>query len=214
MNENAPTNKPEEEVDMSYVNMAEGNNPSVMDNLRTAQESGDPSAIAEAEAAADKKYKLPSLERLEEEKSIETQSEEELKHSLQKMNEQEESLREKGLPIDKLFYQKRFAVMRRLEDLRVDKLEAEMKATVQPATNLDRAMKFAAMRRPNMGDEGIYSSREEYAADALAVLNSGLSKDEKLNLLQGIGSQIESSVVGNDYSDVITRLRERLKASV
>lgn len=55
MNENAPTNNPEEEVDMSYVDMAEGK-PTVMQTVKMAQETGDPVKIAEAEDKADKKY--------------------------------------------------------------------------------------------------------------------------------------------------------------
>jgi hypothetical protein len=60
MNENAPTNKPEEEVDMSYVEMA-GGKPSVMDTLKAAQESGDPAKVAEAQVAADEKYTVSEL---------------------------------------------------------------------------------------------------------------------------------------------------------
>lgn len=60
MNDNAPKNNQEEEVDMSYVDMAAGtpSTPSVMDNVRTAQAEGDPSKVAEVQKAADEKYSL------------------------------------------------------------------------------------------------------------------------------------------------------------
>jgi hypothetical protein len=214
MQENAPTNKPEEEVDMSYVDMAEGRQPSVMDNLRAAQEGGDPAVLAQAQAAADKQYEVGTPDALEvEEKPIETQSEDELKSLLLKMNEEEKSFYARGVRPDEAFLNKRFAVMDRIEDLRLDKLETEMTTAVQPSSNLDKAIKFSSMRRGGMGAEGLYSSREEYVADVLAVLNSGMTKEEKLKMLDGIGYQVESQVVGNDYSDVVRRMKKRLQSS-
>lgn len=66
MNENAPTNNQEGEIDDSFVRLAGGSvektNPSVMDNLREAEKSGDQAAIKVAQAAVDEKYTVASPE--------------------------------------------------------------------------------------------------------------------------------------------------------
>jgi hypothetical protein len=60
MNENAPTNQ-DDGVDTSFIDMAEGKpyqQPAAMEAVRQAQESGDPSKVAEAQKAADEKYMI------------------------------------------------------------------------------------------------------------------------------------------------------------
>ncbi len=56
MNENAPQNNQEDGVDTSFVDMAMGDQPSVMQAVKAAQESGNLVEVAKAEAAADEKY--------------------------------------------------------------------------------------------------------------------------------------------------------------
>lgn len=144
------------------------------------------------------------------EKPIDGKTEDELKDILSKMQEYENAQNSLGIRLDDSFYNKRFAVMDKLEDLRLDAIENQMRQEIQPSGNWDRINKFATSRRPGMGEEGLYGSGKEYVADLLTILSSDLPKEEKLKMLDGIGSQIESSVIGDDYSKVARRLIKKL----
>ena len=97
-------------------------------------------------------------------------------------------------------------------EMEIDKTEAEVTAYIQanPSKNtLDQVVAIA--NRARDGGE-YYSGGDQFMSDINVVLSSDLQNDEKLTIIKKLQSQIQSSVIGSDKSDLLSRFKKGLEA--
>lgn len=96
-----------------------------------------------------------------------------------------------------------------MDDYQVGEFEKSIPAT--QISDADLIKKVESMQGQGSSlMEKKYGSRESVIADAKAVMNSGLANEEKLRLQNSISSSVESGVLGDHASKVLSNYRKSL----